>query len=184
MRAVKDEVRVLGVDDAPFEFEDERTGLVGTVFRGGSYMEGVLREEVEVDGFDVTDKVLEMVNESKHRDQVQVALLDGITFAGFNVADLGRIAEEGEVGVVAVSRNKPDRERMGNGLENVDKRGKREEIVERAGEAKKHRVEDGTVYFQYSGIEEGKARDVLDLTCVRGVVPEPVRVADMIAAVI
>ncbi|MDY6776652.1 MAG: DUF99 family protein [Candidatus Nanohaloarchaea archaeon] len=184
MRAVKDEVRVLGVDDAPFEFEDEKTELVGTVFRGGSYIEGVLMEEIEVDGFDVTEKVLEMVNGSRHSDQVRAVLLDGITFGGFNIADLDRIAEKGDVGVIAVSRNEPDMDRMGSGMENVDRSGERRELVEKAGEAKEHSVEEGEIYFQHSGIGEEDARKVLDLTCVNGLVPEPVRVADMIAGAI
>ncbi|MDY6774325.1 MAG: DUF99 family protein [Candidatus Nanohaloarchaea archaeon] len=182
MRAVKDEVRLLGVDDAPFEFGDEATELVGTVFRGGEYIEGVLVKDIEVDGFDVTEKVLEMVNESRHRDQVQAVLLDGITFAGFNTADLDRIAEEGDVGVIAVSRNEPEKERMESGLENVEKAEERRELIEEAGEAKEHELGSGTVFFQHSGIEEGKAREVLDLATVRGLIPEPVRVSHLIAA--
>ncbi|MCJ7478807.1 MAG: DUF99 family protein [Candidatus Nanohaloarchaeota archaeon QJJ-7] len=182
MRAVKDEVRLLGVDDAPFEFEDETTELVGTVFRGGDYIEGVLVEEVEVDGFDVTEKLLKMVNESRHKDQIQAVLLDGVTFAGFNVVDLEKVAEEGEVGAIAVSRNEPDRERMDRGLDNVEKKQERKEMIDKAGEAKRHEQDEGPVFFQHSGISEEKTREVLELANVRGVLPEPVRVSHLIAA--
>lgn len=184
MRAVKDEIRVLGVDDAPFQFEDEETSLVGTVFRGGDYLEGVLMRDVEVDGFDVTEKVLEMVTESRHRDQIQAVILDGITFAGFNIVELDSVAEEGDVGTIAVSRNRPDQERMESGLENVDQAEERRVAIETAGEPRRHRHDDGDVYFQHAGLEEEAARNVLDLTTVRGLIPEPVRVSHMIGAAI
>ncbi|MEA1924800.1 MAG: DUF99 family protein, partial [Candidatus Altiarchaeota archaeon] len=67
--SIKDEVRILGVDDAPFSLqEDEETYIVGTVFRGGNWLDGVLRSEVAVDGIDSTDKLAEMVNGSRFRD--------------------------------------------------------------------------------------------------------------------
>ncbi len=184
MRTVKPEARLLGVDDAPFEFDDQETELVGTVFRGGDYIEGVLMERVTVDGFDSTDSILAMVNESRHRDQVQAVLLDGITVAGFNVADLDRIADEGAVGVVAVSRNRPGSEGMESGLANVDRAGERRALIEQAGAAKEHETGDGPVYFQHAGIDEDTAREVLDRATVRGRIPEPIRVSHMIAAAV
>lgn len=182
MRTVKDEARLLGVDDAPFAFEDETTTLVGTVFRGGSYIEGVLTDDITVDGFDVTETILAMVTESRHRDQVQAVLLDGITFGGFNVADLDRLATEGDVGVVAVSRNRPGTEGMEDGLANVDRANDRRDLIEQAGDAKEHATGEGTVYFQHAGVGEETARELLDLATVRGLIPEPIRVSHMIAA--
>lgn len=182
MRVVKDEVRVLGVDDAPFQFSDKETLLVGTVFRGGSYIEAVLSETVTVDGLDVTDRIIAMVQESRQGEQVQVVMLDGITFAGFNVADIGNIAEAADVAVIAVSRDRPDRERMRSGMDHVDRVDEREELIDAAGTVKHHELPDGDVHFQHVGISEEQARTVIDLTTVRGRVPEPVRVAHLIGA--
>ncbi|MDY6761706.1 MAG: DUF99 family protein [Candidatus Nanohaloarchaea archaeon] len=184
MRTVKPEARLLGVDDAPFDFEDETTELVGTVFRGGAYLEGVLMEEVTVDGLDASDTIVAMIQESRHDQQVQAVLLDGITVAGFNVVDLQQVADDTGIGVIAVSRNEPGEAAMDGGLENVDRRADREELIDAAGTAKEHGTGDGTVYFQHAGIDEETVRNVLDVATVRGVVPEPVRVAHMIAGAV
>ncbi len=181
MRTVKPEVRILGVDDAAFAFDDETTDLIGTVFRGGKELEGVIRKDVTVDGFDVTDRILEMATESRHRDQIQVAVLDGITFAGFNIVDIHCIADQADIGVIAVSRNRPDIDRMRNGLEHVDRSEKRLELVKNTGEVNEHRNDTGVIYFQYAGLDEHQVHEILDISRRRGLVPEPVRVAHMIA---
>lgn len=181
MRTVKPEVRILGVDDAAFDFEDERTELIGTMFRGGTYLEGVLKTDITVDGFDVTEKILEIVLDSRHKDQIQVAILDGITFGGFNIADINKIAADGDIAVLAVSRNKPDIANMENGLKHVEKAEKRREIIERTGTAEEHTAENGTIYFQYAGITAAQAHDVLNVATQRSLIPEPVRAAHLIA---
>lgn len=178
MRTITEETRVLGVDDAPFVFEDAATRLIGTVFRGGTRIEGVLTRTVTVDGFDVTDRVTGMLAE---REEVQAVLLDGITYAGFNIADLDRIAAA-DVAVVAVSRTEPDPARLEPGLRNVDRADDRRDMVAQAGDPTEHALDAGTVHFQHAGVSEDAARELLDLTTVRGLVPEPVRVAHMIGA--
>lgn len=181
MHTVKPEVRILGVDDAAFQFEDDTTELFGVVFRGGKEIEGVIKKDILVDGFDVTDKILEMVLNSRHKDQIQVVLLDGITFGGFNIVDIQRIADDGNVGVIAVSRNKPDIERMKNGLQHVSKMEKRLDTIRKTGTAEEHETGKGTVYFQYAGISNEKAHDVLNISRSRSMIPEPIRVAHLIA---
>lgn len=182
MRTVKPEVRVLGVDDAPFSFDDETTEVVGTVMRAGDYVEGFVMRDITVDGMDVTDAVVDMVRGTQHTDQLQVVLLDGITFGGFNVADMGRIHAEAGTAVIAVSRRKPDRDRMRQGLENVDHAGGRMELIEAAGAAEEHRLDNGGVFFQWRGCSEEQAREVLDRTVVRGLLPEPVRISHLVGA--
>ncbi len=181
MRSVKPEVRILGVDDAAFEFADETTELVGVVFRGGQEMEGVIMDEITVDGFEATQKILAMATESRHRDQIQVILLDGITFGGFNIVDMQSIAAESGTGVIAVSRNKPDTDSIKNGLQHVSQPGQRLELIQQAGDAKQKETGQGTVYFQHAGIDEEQTRDVLATATNRSLIPEPVRAAHMIA---
>jgi endonuclease V-like protein UPF0215 family len=64
---IKEEIRVLGIDDGPFEFGEGRKALlVGTVFRGGIFLEGVLASHVDVDGEDATEEIVAMVSRSRH----------------------------------------------------------------------------------------------------------------------
>ena len=54
-RSIKQEIRILGVDDSPFPAHTkEEVMLVGTVFRAGNWLDGVLSTFVEGDGMDAT----------------------------------------------------------------------------------------------------------------------------------
>src|SRR3972149_5437096 len=47
---MKPNVRILGIDDAPFRFGDAETEAVGVVVRAPSYLEGVMMTHVAGDG--------------------------------------------------------------------------------------------------------------------------------------
>ena len=46
---MKKEIRVLGIDDAPFEFDQKEVLVIGTFFRGGQSLDGVLSTYVQKD---------------------------------------------------------------------------------------------------------------------------------------
>ena len=108
-KKIKKEVRILGVDDGPFA--GAKTVLVGAVFRGGQFMDGVLKTEITVDGTDAEEKFVKMVNESKFED-LRAVFTDGITFGGFNTINIQAVSEKTGLPVVAVSRKKPDLEKF------------------------------------------------------------------------
>lgn len=55
----KKEIRVIGIDDSPFnKFKDKKALIVGVVMRGGLYVDGILSAKVDVDGDDSTKKFL------------------------------------------------------------------------------------------------------------------------------
>ena len=94
-RAIKPEIRVLGIDDGAFTPHVEGLAtVVGVVFRGGYWLDGVISTKVEVDGFDATDKIVSMITASPHYKQLRVILLNGVTCAGFNVVDIKKLYEE------------------------------------------------------------------------------------------
>jgi len=56
---IKKEVRILGIDDAPFDLhKSKKTILIGVIFRGGSFLDGVLRTEIDIDGTNATKKII------------------------------------------------------------------------------------------------------------------------------
>ena len=55
-RIIKQEIRILGVDDSPFpSHTTEEVMLVGTVFRAGNWLDGVLSTYIHGDGTDGTE---------------------------------------------------------------------------------------------------------------------------------
>ena len=81
---MKKEIRILGIDDAPFSFGQEKVTVIGVVMRGNSYIEGVLKAEIEVDGIDATPTIINLINRTRYRKQLKVIMLDGIALGGFN----------------------------------------------------------------------------------------------------
>ncbi|AAM01274.1 DUF99 family protein [Methanopyrus kandleri] len=183
LREVKPEIRVLGIDDGYYGPEDDRALVVGVVMRGGQWIDGVMSTEVTVDGLDVTDRIAEMVNRSKHRPQLRVILTDGITFAGFNVLDIKKLHEETGLPVISVIKRRPDVASVVSALSNLDRTEERRKIVLRAGpvHSVKTRRDEPPVYFQCAGVEPDVARVVLKRTATRHRLPEPIRVAHFIA---
>ncbi len=184
---VKEEVRVLGIDDGPFKFGQGETALlVGTVFRGGLCLEGIVTTRVDVDGDDSTDQIIRMISRSRHRGQVRVVMTDGLTFGGFNVMDAPRIHLETGLPLISVTRSEPDLEAIGRALARFPDAPKRWQRVQEAGAPMVHvyagSKRRGRVYFQAFGIGEEDAHAILEITSTRSLMPEPIRVAHIIAS--
>lgn len=175
---MKQEIRVLGIDDAPFDkFKDKTTFLIGTLFRGGSFMEGVLSTKVSIDGNNSTKKIAEMINKSKFKPQIQVIILDGIAVAGFNIIDIMELYDLTKIPVIVVMRSYPDLDNIFSTLRKL-KMDKKITIIGKAGKIDKV----GSIYVQHIGISLEKVSEIIKITSTRSLLPEPVRVAHIIAS--
>ncbi|MDH7563340.1 MAG: DUF99 family protein [Candidatus Bathyarchaeota archaeon] len=184
-RVIKPEIRILGVDDGVFVPHQKGYALVvGVVFRGGQWLDGVLHTRVEVDGLDATDKIASMILSSPHHKQLRAIFLNGMTFAGFNIVNIKRLNMETRLPVVTVTREKPDLNDIYDALKNLPDSEKRWQIIKSTGEPfevlannKKEKI-----YMQISGIGKEDAIKILKLTSTRSNIPEPLRVAHLIAS--
>jgi hypothetical protein len=184
---IKEEIRVLGVDDGPFEFGEGKEALiVGAVYRGGRCLDGVLTTMIEVDGNDATDRISEMILRSRHRGQVRIVMTDGLTFGGFNVMDGESVYERTGLPVISVTRSRPDMKSIEKALRNFSDFERRWERIQRAGEPTAHIYPDGRgkakVFFQAFGIDEEDAHQIIEITSTHSLIPEPIRSAHMIAS--
>lgn len=179
---MKPEVRVLGVDDGPFTWQDAHADVVGVLMRAGSYVEAVLRTQVKVDGDDATMVLCNLVARSRYADAVQVLMLDGVTLGGFNVVDLDAVRDTLGIPVLTVTRDPPDLGAIEAAL-----RKHFPDAERRLALLQKHpllRVETAhnPLWVKALGISEQDARDLVRATTVRGALPEPLRLAHLIAA--
>ena len=89
LRHVKKEIRVLGLAGR----QDSRgITLVGVVYRGNKWLDGVLRGFS--DSVDVTDSLSSMVNSSIHSGQLRVIIIDRSDLPRDSVIDVDRLAAE------------------------------------------------------------------------------------------
>lgn len=184
-RVIKPEIRVLGVDDGVFVFHMKRlVPVVGVVFRGGYWLDGVMHTKIKVDGLDATEKITSMILNSPHYKQLRVVMLNGVTFAGFNVVDIKQLNTQTKLPVIAVTREKPNLTEIHEALKKLPESEKRWKAILNAGEILEvfTRSKSEKVCMQISGILEEDARKILQLTSTRSNIPEALRVAHIIAS--
>jgi len=185
IREVKPEIRVLGIDDAPFTpHSNEMVDIVGVVFRGGHFLDGFMRTKVQVDGTDATEKIAEMITQSPHHRQLRIVMLNGVTMAGFNVVDIKDLHELVKLPIIAVTREKPDFENIKKALQHMPGAEKRWKSIVRAGRMFVVRTRQGEtpIYVHVAGAAEETAKRILRITSTRSNVPEALRVAHIIAS--
>jgi endonuclease V-like protein UPF0215 family len=184
-RTIKSEIRVLGVDDGVFTPHVESwVPVVGVVFRGGYWLDGVMHTEILVDGFDATEKISKMITGSPHYKQLRVIMLNGITFAGFNVVDMKTLNAATHLPIIAVTREKPDLQSIREALKHMPRSEERWQTVLNAGEVSEisTRREDEKIYLHTAGVSMSDAERIVRLTSTRSNVPEALRVAHLIAS--
>jgi hypothetical protein len=182
---VKPEIRVLGIDDGVFTPHSRGFALiVGVVFRGGYWLDGVMHTRVRVDGMDATRKMKSMIVSSPHRRQLRIIMLNGVTCAGFNVIDIEKLSAQTDLPVIAVTREKPNLSEIRKALRNLPHGGKRWDIMRKIGEPLEVRTrsKNAMVYMQTAGIYEDDAEKILRATSTRSNIPEALRVAHLIAS--
>ncbi len=174
--------RILGVEDGSFEAFSESsssTYLCG-VLMDSRVIRDVRLAEISVDGLDATEMLLNLMDGL----DLDAVILGGITFAGFNVMDPFTIFDETMVPLIVYSGVKPDNESMYRALtKHFGDWEARWGIVERLGdvyETMSFRGEPG-IYFEVVGCTTSWAEEVLKSAALISRIPEPVRVAGIIA---
>ena len=174
---------MLGIDDGKFTPHTKGDVIViGVVFRGGCSIDGVMHTNVAIDGLDATDKLALMINSSPHRKQLRLVMLNGITFAGFNVVDLKKLNSETKLPVMALTHEKPDLDAIHRALKNLPNEEERWRTVLEAGEINVVINKGIKIYFEIAGISLADAQKIIKITSTRSSLPEPLRVAHLIAS--
>lgn len=169
---------VVGFDDAPF-YRGNRGDvlIVGAVF-AGARLEGILSGKVRRDGRNSTDVIARLVTRSRFAPQLHAILLQGITFAGFNVVDIEAVHRETGLPVLVVARRAPGLTKIKDALLHHVPGGRRKwRIIERTGPMEAA----AGMYVQRAGLQLRDAENLIKRFSVHSRMPEPLRVAHLVA---
>ena len=177
----------IGFDDASFNFNSpsqRTTQLIGVVCQG-TRLVNVFRKEIEIDGDNSTETLINIVKiAEKH---VQYILTDTITFAGFNICNLNEIYERTGKPIIAVTEREVNLESVKKALINKFPDSIYKEKIQyilNAGNLYETEVETagGTskIFFHSKGIEFNEVNLLLQKVCIDSKLPEPVRLAHII----
>jgi endonuclease V-like protein UPF0215 family len=178
------EFRVVGVEDGGFSRKLQGDGIQKALFicvlLRGTWINDLQADMITVDGLDATEKLTSML----HRWSFDAVMLAGVSFAGFNLVDPTIVFEEFSNPVIVISRTKPNNIAVKDALRRhfedwrirwgvFEKLGSVYEVVSMPAEP--------PVYVEVVGAELDWASRLIRATSVCCRVPEPVRVARLVA---
>ncbi|MGH9887477.1 MAG: DUF99 family protein [bacterium] len=169
---------VLGIDEGPFvKGQSARVPVVGALCEGASILEAVARTDFPVDGAGATEFLAEWIGGLRAGSSLQAVALGGITFAGLGVIDVRALGEALRVPILVVTRRPPDNPRLRDALEAAG-------LLDRFAIAERSplpvRTDDG-VYLACAGADPDEALALLRATQGKAKLPEPLRIAHLIA---
>ncbi|NHJ84343.1 MAG: DUF99 family protein [Asgard group archaeon] len=181
---LKKGIKIVGIACASFDrIKDKEVLVYGVVYRGAELVEGFMKCKVIVDGNDATEKIAEMIINSSHKEQLKIIITRGITIAGFNYIDLEKLYNLISLPVISVVDRIPDLVSIEEALTNLPDGFIRLGILKKYLPLKECHTSKGEdpVYVQFAGIEPEKVIKLLQEITIVGRIPEPIRVARLIA---
>jgi len=178
------EFQVVGVEDGGFSRELQGHGIQKALFVSvllrGKWISNFQMDMITVDGLDATEKLTSMLR----RWTFDAVMLAGVSFAGFNLVDPTIVFEEFNKPVIVISRTKPNNVAVKNALRQhfedwrvrwsvFEKLGSVYEVVSIPAEP--------PIFVEVIGAELDWARKLIRETSVCCRVPEPIRVARLVA---
>jgi endonuclease V-like protein UPF0215 family len=193
-------VNVIGFDDGPFPRAHRgNVWIVGAVC-AGHRLDGVVTGHVRRDGTDSTRRMIELVRSSQFGSHVRAVLLQGIAVGGFNVVDVEALSASLGIPVLVVMRRPPRLDAIRKALfsetppfrPRVPGAARKWRLIERAGPIEelvsKHprgptglRKAPQRLWVQRVGLSREAAQKLVESSTLHGHVPEPLRLAHLIA---
>jgi endonuclease V-like protein UPF0215 family len=169
---------VIGFDDFPFPRTHRGdVQVVGTVYTG-LRLEGIISGRIRRDGVNATDRLTHLIRGSRFAPQLRLVMLQGIALGGFNVVDIHGLHQRLNIPVLVVARKAPDLRAIEDALLNRVRGGARKwRLIKRAGTMEPI----SGVYVQRAGLTLKEAGKVIERFAVCGRIPEPLRIAHLIA---
>jgi uncharacterized protein len=197
-------VNVIGFDDGPFPRGHRGDVLLVGAVCSRTRLDGVVSAHVRRDGADATRRMADLVQGSPFCEHVRAVMLQGIAVGGFNVVDIRGLSDRLGVPVLVIVRRPPDLQAVRRALFSdapamrpaVRGAARKWRLIEQAGPIEPLGVSRRSVkrtaitglrsapqrlWVQRAGLSLEDARTLVAATTLHGNVPEPLRLAHLIA---
>ncbi len=164
-----------------FRETDLTSHLAGVVMRRDFVIDGFVFGKATLEGDDATSVVISMY-EKLHRQDISFILLSGLIISMYNIIDIKKLRKELKIPIVGVTYEESD------GIEDAikyhfpDSYESKISQYQRLGSRTKislHTKHD--IYLRVEGCEIKEAKKLLDVFTLQGAIPEPLRVAQLLA---
>jgi uncharacterized protein len=179
----KDHFRVVGVDDGAFTREDRWAPVAAVAVAAPDRVEAMHVGRVRVDGTGAATEIIRLIRRTGGLDGLRAILLDGAVVGGFNVIDLDAVHTEFGVPVVAITRHPPNFPGIRAALQKWFPRdGAARWKLLRAHRLFRVPFPDLPLLVAAVGCGRAEAAALVRKTTIRGHVPEPIRLAHLVAS--
>ena len=179
--AHKKGIRALGIAESFVKGISQKSFLVGVVMRADRIIDGFSYTLVTVGGMDGTQQAITLI-ENLHRQDINVIILNGCIISWFNVIDLHEVFNTSSIPLICVTYD------VSEGLDHYfqelfpttwqqrlntyHQNGVRTPVTLKTGKK---------IFARYLGLSLDEVKGVLNKFTVFGAVPEPIRVARLLA---
>lgn len=173
----------IGVDDGPFPPKSARRTVKAPLvaaFLKGPHLAKLGITWITVDGLDATEDA-QRILEALSRGPI---LLSGVTFGGFNLIDPREIQQHFRTPTIVVVGSKPDNRAVKRALlKHFPDWKERWEIIRSLGPLRSVRTvaDESPLYYEAFGCTTSAAKNILTSNARVSRVPEPIRVASLVA---
>ncbi len=182
VRVEKKGIRALGVAESFRMDVLEKSCLAGVVMRGDLVVDGFVFGSATIGGDDATDAVVGMFYRLSRND-INVIMLRGVIISFFNIVDLERVYLETGVPVIGLTFKESAglEEHIKHHFTGDEGQHKIEQYRKVGGRIKTSLKTGATIYIRAAGLDANTATRILDKFTLQGAIPEPVRLAQLLA---
>lgn len=173
-------MQVVGVEDGSFKKGVTKKTLLAALLFRGLEIDDVKFAKIKVDGLNATEEVVKILNEWKF----DAVMLAGVSFGGFNIIDPTALFKKFRKPVIIISRTKPDNKAVKHALQAHFRDWQiRWDVFKKLGPIRKVKVlaKEKPLYIEILGKDAQWANNLIRALTVCGRVPEPLRVARLVA---
>ena len=174
-------IRALGIAESFKKIQSKRSVLAGVVMRSDMIIDGFIFGSAEIGGDDATDEIVSMF-QRLDRNDINVIMIGGSVISMYNIIDIDSLGARTNTPVISVTFEESEGlephikhhfpESWEKKLSAYNKLGAREAV-------KLHT--NHIVYVRPYGISLEISKRILDKFTIQGAIPEPIRLARLLA---
>lgn len=176
-------IRGLSIAES-FSQNSQKSILAGIVMRRDLIIDGFVFGKTTLSGNDATDEILKMY-EKLNRPDISYLLISGVIISLYNIIDIKKLHEKLKIPVIAITYN--DSSGIEDALKhhfNADAKSKINEYKKLEERTKIKLKTNFDVYIRNEGCSLSDVQKLLNELTLQGSIPEPIRVAQLLARTI
>ncbi len=176
----KSGIRALGVAES-FKKDKKHSIIAGVVMRSDFIIDGIAFDYITIRGDDATDAIIRLYT-NLDRNDINLVMLNGLIISMYNIIDIDMLYQHMKIPIIGLTFEES------KGLDEhimrafPDDYHKKLEAYHKLGMRDKLSLKTGyMIYVRFKGIRLEDVKRAIDKFLIQGSIPEPIRVAKLIA---